>query len=313
MLCNHALSLVVLASSNQKEKGKGMVHWSKDDNALYRYAMHNERAHGQMLWKNGPHYFTVYHRVLRHLQRDTRRKITMLELGVNTGGAIGMWKHYFGHDRLVYHGVDINPNCSAFHDPAKEVHIHIGSQDNVSFLNDVVRQAGGIVDFVNDDASHWDPLTIRSFEILYSSVSQDQGVYLIEDLHPTSTKWWKYLERLHLYLQRPFANPRITSGFVSTSCAKKCACGPAGVLDFCRVTAGIMCTRAACAFEKRPPAAAEFYQSRTWGNATTFGKNAYQEERLREKQLRRSAQGDRRGQGASAGISAARAAAGSST
>ena len=96
MLCNHALSLVVLASSNQKEKGKGMVHWSKDDNALYRYAMHNERAHGQMLWKNGPHYFTVYHRVLRHLQRDTRRKITMLELYVlilNVSEAHGIASH----------------------------------------------------------------------------------------------------------------------------------------------------------------------------------------------------------------------------
>ena len=59
--------------------------WVKDENPLLRYAEENARNGGPLLWKL-PSYFSFYDRVLRHLRQDTSRKITMLEIGINTGG-----------------------------------------------------------------------------------------------------------------------------------------------------------------------------------------------------------------------------------
>ena len=117
------------------------------------------------------HYFDAYHRHFgpirgaRATANDDARKaggevggtarpLKMLEIGVNAGGSIAMWRDYFGEgfDEFEYHGVDINPECARFHRPHANERIHIGSQLNRTFLRQVVA-AHGPFDIVLDGRS----------------------------------------------------------------------------------------------------------------------------------------------------------------
>eukprot|EP00747_Dinoflagellata_sp_TGD_P115704 gnl/TRDRNA2_/TRDRNA2_172223_c2_seq6.p1 gnl/TRDRNA2_/TRDRNA2_172223_c2~~gnl/TRDRNA2_/TRDRNA2_172223_c2_seq6.p1 ORF type:complete len:164 (-),score=11.03 gnl/TRDRNA2_/TRDRNA2_172223_c2_seq6:45-536(-) len=111
-------------------------------------------------------------------------------MGVNTGGAlrilggsIHMWRHYFGR-HIEYHGVDLNPDCKRFEDPAAGIFIHVGTLDNRQFLTKIVRAVGGdgSVDLVNDDASHDDAITLASLFRLLPTLNPDGGIYMVEDI-----------------------------------------------------------------------------------------------------------------------------------
>lgn len=75
-----------------------------------------------------------------------------LEIGLNTGGSISMWKNYFDN-RLEYHGIDLNPRCQRFNGPG--VTIHRGSQTDIPFLQKVGKKIGKPIDIVLDEASHY--------------------------------------------------------------------------------------------------------------------------------------------------------------
>ena len=100
------------------------------------------------------HYFDAYIRHFEpvrqaHLKRaaDAKGAVTaplkMLEVGVNAGGSIGMWRDYFGAlEAFEYHGVDVNADCGRFHRPAEGEHIHVGSQLNRWVVGRGVRGGG---------------------------------------------------------------------------------------------------------------------------------------------------------------------------
>ncbi|KAH8052477.1 hypothetical protein JL722_10020 [Aureococcus anophagefferens] len=111
------------------------------------------------------HYFDVYE---RHFALRGRR-VVMLEIGVQSGGSIELWRAYFGDD-LEYHGVDINPNCAQFDDPARNVHVHVGDATDANFMQALARRVGP-VDVVLDDGSHESAHMRASFEALYALVA----------------------------------------------------------------------------------------------------------------------------------------------
>lgn len=51
----------------------------------------------------------------------------MLEIGVQSGGSIKVWKSFF-NNKNEYTGIDINPNCQQFQNLTNKVKIAIGSQ-----------------------------------------------------------------------------------------------------------------------------------------------------------------------------------------
>jgi hypothetical protein len=120
-------------------------------------------------------YFDIYD---QYFSIYRNREIVILEIGVNHGGSLQMWKHYFGSKAKIL-GIDINPECKKFEE--ENVKIFIGSQSDRSFLKSIIAQIPPI-DILIDDGGHNMQQQIRTFEELFDHVKKD-GIYICEDLH----------------------------------------------------------------------------------------------------------------------------------
>lgn len=151
---------------------------SSDENPLKIYFEQNT---GKIIHK-WHHYFDIYH---NHFRRFLGRPVKLLEIGVNKGGSLQMWKHYFGPQVRIY-GVDIEPRCKTLEEP--QIEIFIGDQGDRQFLKRLREQIGA-VDILIDDGGHEMEQQIVTFEELYGMVDED-GVYLVEDLHTSYREQW---------------------------------------------------------------------------------------------------------------------------
>jgi hypothetical protein len=125
------------------------------------------------------HYFAVYE---RHLSQFRGKEITFVEIGIQGGGSLDMWRAYFGPQaRLI--GVDIEPMCLAH--ASENTEILIGDQADPIFLRELARKAGKI-DILLDDGGHTMEQQINTFNELYPFLSST-GVYICEDVH---TSYW---------------------------------------------------------------------------------------------------------------------------
>jgi len=121
------------------------------------------------------HYLPLYDRYFARY-RDT--PVKFLEIGVNNGGSLQMWRRYLGTDAVLC-GIDINPDCAQY--DGQSGMVRIGSQDDPDFLAEVVKEMGG-VDVVLDDGSHRMPHIEKSLRVLFPMLTEG-GTYMIEDLH----------------------------------------------------------------------------------------------------------------------------------
>ena len=121
------------------------------------------------------HYFEVYE---RHLPRLRAANPAMLEIGVQQGGSLEMWRQYFGGSARIF-GLDIDPTAVRHQDIATR--IFIGDQADRPFLRDVLSLTGPL-DLVIDDGGHTANQQITSFEEIYPTLSEN-GIYLVEDTH----------------------------------------------------------------------------------------------------------------------------------
>jgi 23S rRNA U2552 (ribose-2'-O)-methylase RlmE/FtsJ len=121
------------------------------------------------------HYIPLYDRYMSLYKKPTVR---FLEIGVERGGSMQMWRKYFGPKATVM-GIDIDPECKQFDGQAGMV--RIGSQNDPDFLRSVIDEMGG-VDIVLDDGSHRMEHIETSFQTIFPKLSEP-GLYLIEDLH----------------------------------------------------------------------------------------------------------------------------------
>lgn len=125
------------------------------------------------------HYLKIYDRYFSSLRN---RPITMLEIGVQQGGSIRMWRDYFHKDSTIV-GIDIDPKCK---DHATDsINIHIGSQNDETFINEIITRYDKF-DIILDDGSHDNDHQVNTFKWMFPSIS-DGGVYMIEDIH---TSYW---------------------------------------------------------------------------------------------------------------------------
>ncbi|MDJ0632873.1 MAG: tetratricopeptide repeat protein [Xenococcaceae cyanobacterium MO_188.B29] len=137
-----------------------------------------EKNQGRLIHK-WMHYFEIYD---RHFSQFRNQDVYVLEIGVNQGGSLQMWKDYFGTNAKIY-GVDINYRCKDFEEEG--IKIFIGSQEDRSFLKSLKSQLPRI-DILIDDGGHTMKQQIITFEELFPHISEN-GVYLCEDLH---TSYW---------------------------------------------------------------------------------------------------------------------------
>jgi cephalosporin hydroxylase len=126
------------------------------------------------------HYLDLYE---AYLARFRGQPVRMLEIGVNRGGSLQIWRQYLGADAVIF-GVDLNPECADLFEPPNQV--RIGSQADPAFLRSVVSEMG-TPDIIIDDGSHVAQHQLVSFETLFPLLAPG-GVYVIEDMH---TAYWR--------------------------------------------------------------------------------------------------------------------------
>lgn len=155
-----------------------------EGNPLAQYFWNYEK--GPVIWK-WHHYFGVYH---KHLQKLRGQKITMLVIGVQSGGEIGMWQNYFGEDKLQFWGVDINPACKSLEKKYINTHILVGDQGDKTSLTTGLDEAGvpAQVDIVIDDGSHIIAHQKLTYETLFWRLKKG-GIFITEDTSTSYTDW----------------------------------------------------------------------------------------------------------------------------
>jgi hypothetical protein len=129
------------------------------------------------------HYFPIYERAFGDLRG---RPIRFLEIGVARGGSLSAWRRYF-HPGSTIVGIDVDPLCRQFDNPAINVHVRIGGQQDPSFLRTLVDEFGPF-DAILDDGSHVTSYTIDTFRFLFAGGLADGAVYVVEDVH---SNYWK--------------------------------------------------------------------------------------------------------------------------
>ena len=121
------------------------------------------------------HYLPIYE---RHLSQFRGKPVRMLEIGVQNGGSMNMWRKWLGPEAQLW-GIDIDPACAKLNGLAGQV--RIGSQADPAFLASVLDEMGG-VDIVFDDGSHDQAHIHETFKVAFPRLV-DGGTYLVEDLH----------------------------------------------------------------------------------------------------------------------------------
>ena len=128
---------------------------------------------GRGIWK-WRHYFDVYH---RHFSKFVGKEVHILEIGIFSGGSLGMWKEYFGPRCRIY-GVDVSDACKEYEDDT--VKVFVGDQADRSFWKRFKKEVP-VIDIVIDDGGHKPHQQIATFEELLPHM-RGGGVYVCEDV-----------------------------------------------------------------------------------------------------------------------------------
>lgn len=123
------------------------------------------------------HYFEIYE---QYFAKFRNKQPVVVEIGVDNGGSLEMWKQYFGPDSMII-GIDNRPKITEL----EGCSIVFGDQGNEIFWENFV-SACPYVDVVIDDGSHYMAHQILTFEKLFPHMNEG-GVYFCEDTH--SSYW----------------------------------------------------------------------------------------------------------------------------
>jgi SAM-dependent methyltransferase len=126
------------------------------------------------------HYFPIYE---KHFARFRGTYVRVLEIGVDHGGSLQLWKRYFGRYAEII-GVDISPD-TMFTEVQITTHCYDQVDPNIAKL--------GPFDIVIDDGSHVLQHQSASFMNLWGHT---RFVYLIEDCHGAYPSLVSYPEAL---------------------------------------------------------------------------------------------------------------------
>lgn len=126
-------------------------------------------------------YFYAYE---KHLGKFKGKNSKLLEIGVQNGGSLEMWHHYFGENCSIY-GVDIDEQCLNLKYDF-DVDLSVGNQEDPTFWKEYTTK-NGFFDVIIDDGGHTMKQQEASVISLFGKLNYD-GVYIIEDTH---TSYWE--------------------------------------------------------------------------------------------------------------------------
>ena len=142
---------------------------------------------GPGIWK-WRHYFEIYD---RHFEKFRNKEVNILEIGIYSGGSLGMWKSYFGPRCRIY-GVDIQEACRVYQ--GEGVEVFIGDQGNLDFWRSF-KEKVPYLDIIVDDGGHKTGEQIATIEELLPHL-RPGGIYLCEDVHGTLNDFNFYVNGL---------------------------------------------------------------------------------------------------------------------
>lgn len=119
------------------------------------------------------HYFEIYN---RHFGKYIGKDVTIMEIGVNKGGSLQIWKKILGPKARII-GVDISPSCKQLEE--EQIEIYIGNQEDREFWKKIKQEIPKL-DILIDDGGHYMNQQIVTFEEMFSHIKED-GVYICED------------------------------------------------------------------------------------------------------------------------------------
>jgi len=120
-------------------------------------------------------YLERYAREFGHLFNEN---VALLELGVQRGGSLHLWRDLFPNGQIV--GLDLNP--VAVEDNSGRIHVYQGYQQDTAVLDRLATEvAAKGFDIVIDDASHLGEYTRDSFWHLFRHHLKPGGIYVLDD------------------------------------------------------------------------------------------------------------------------------------
>lgn len=146
------------------------------------YELFIDRTRRSLTIHKWHHYFPIYEQWFAAYRG---KPCTLLEIGVQNGGSLELWRKFFGSEALIV-GIDVDPRCKE-HDGKDEgrTRVFIGDQSDTRFLSSVLEEIGQPA-IVIDDGSHYGQHQVASFEFLYPRCAIP-GLYIVEDTH---TAFW---------------------------------------------------------------------------------------------------------------------------
>jgi len=120
--------------------------------------------------------------------RTLGKQVKILEIGVQSGGSVRLWKQYYG-DTLMYVGLDIDRRAKRSESLEENIHIELGSQADWTKLEEICDKYGPF-DVIIDDGGHSYPMILTSLLFLYpkDKCMKTNSVYAIEDMHTLVTE-----------------------------------------------------------------------------------------------------------------------------
>lgn len=139
-------------------------------------------------------YFPVYE---QFFAKYRNQDLTFIEVGVQGGGSLQMWRKYFGDTARII-GVDVDEGV--LQRKAENVEIFIGNQEDALFWANFIPHVGNIDVFL-DDGGHQMNQQIVTLNAIWPKIAIG-GVYMIEDTHTSYfNDWGNGLYRPHTMME----------------------------------------------------------------------------------------------------------------
>ncbi|MFC3322092.1 glycoside hydrolase family 99-like domain-containing protein [Mesorhizobium cantuariense] len=122
-------------------------------------------------------YLSAYDRIFSEYRN---KPVRILEIGVQNGGSLEIWRRYFAKAELVL-GCDINLACGNLIFDDEKIAVVVGDANTDEVERSIAARSEKF-DIIIDDGSHSSSDIIRSFARYFPHLSED-GVYIAEDLH----------------------------------------------------------------------------------------------------------------------------------
>ena len=127
-------------------------------------------------------YFDVYE---TYFSKYRGQQLTFVEVGVQGGGSMQMWRKYFGPAANIY-GIDISPDILNL--PLNEAVLKVGDQEDLAFWDNALKDIGEIDCFV-DDGGHTMLQQINTLIKVWPMIKEG-GVFICEDTHTSYYSDW---------------------------------------------------------------------------------------------------------------------------